>query len=93
MLAQAGLGSRRALEERIAQGLVKVNGEVAQTGLSVGSGDRIELDGKVFVASALTEPGCPSLQACRPFCVIRQKFPLNVVAFIRRAPGFPELHP
>ncbi len=56
VLAQAGLGSRRALEERIAQGLVKVNGEVAQTGLSVGSGDRIELDGKVFVASALTEP-------------------------------------
>ena len=56
VLAQAGLGSRRALEERIAQGLVKVNGEVAQTGQSVGSGDRIELDGKVFVASALTEP-------------------------------------
>lgn len=56
VLAQAGLGSRRALEERIAQGLVKVNGEVAQTGQSVGSGDRIEIDGKTFVASALTEP-------------------------------------
>ena len=56
VLAQAGLGSRRALEERIAQGLVKVNGEVAKTGQSVSSGDRIELDGKTFVASALTEP-------------------------------------
>jgi 23S rRNA pseudouridine2605 synthase len=56
VLAQAGLGSRRALEERIAQGLVKVNGEVAQTGQSVRSGDRIELDGRTFVASALTEP-------------------------------------
>ena len=56
VLAQAGLGSRRALEERIAQGLVKVNGEVARTGQSVCSGDRVELDGKVFVASALTEP-------------------------------------
>ena len=56
VLAQAGLGSRRALEERIADGLVKVNGEVAQTGQSVTSGDRIELDGKTFVASALTEP-------------------------------------
>ncbi|HMB56628.1 MAG TPA: pseudouridine synthase [Arenimonas sp.] len=56
VLAQAGLGSRRALEERIAQGLVKVNGEVAQTGQSVGSGDRIDIDGKTFVASALTEP-------------------------------------
>ncbi len=56
VLAQAGLGSRRALEERIAQGLVKVNGEVAQTGQSVKGGDRIDLDGKTFVATALTEP-------------------------------------
>lgn len=56
VLAQAGLGSRRALEQRIADGLVKVNGEVAQTGMSVKGGDRIELDGKTFVASALTEP-------------------------------------
>jgi 23S rRNA pseudouridine2605 synthase len=56
VLAQAGLGSRRALEQRIADGLVRVNGEVAQTGMSVRSGDRIELDGKVFVASALTDP-------------------------------------
>lgn len=56
VLAQAGLGSRRALEQRIADGLVKVNGEIAQTGLSVRSGDRIELDGRSFVASALSEP-------------------------------------
>src|SRR5690606_9693137 len=56
VLAQAGLGSRRALEQRIAEGLVKVNGEVAQVGMSIGGGDRVELDGKTFVASALTEP-------------------------------------
>ncbi|TWH17676.1 23S rRNA pseudouridine(2605) synthase RluB [Pseudoxanthomonas taiwanensis] len=56
VLAQAGLGSRRALEQRIADGLVKVNGEVAQVGQSIRSGDRVELDGKAFVASALTEP-------------------------------------
>ncbi|MFD0738028.1 pseudouridine synthase [Lysobacter koreensis] len=56
VLAQAGLGSRRALEQRIADGLVKVNGEVAQVGQSIGSGDKIELDGRQFVASALTEP-------------------------------------
>ena len=56
VLAQAGLGSRRLLEERISQGAVKVNGETAQTGQSITSGDRIELDGKIFVASALTEP-------------------------------------
>ena len=56
VLAQAGLGSRRALEQRIADGLVKVNGETAQTGMSVKSGDKIDLDGRSFVASALTEP-------------------------------------
>ncbi|GAA5009571.1 rRNA pseudouridine synthase [Pseudoluteimonas lycopersici] len=56
VLAQAGLGSRRALEQRIADGMVKVNGEVARTGMSVKSGDKVELDGRSFVASALTEP-------------------------------------
>ncbi len=56
VLAQAGLGSRRALEQRIADGLVKVNGEVAQTGMSIKSGDKVELDGRSFVASALSEP-------------------------------------
>nr|WP_295376012.1 pseudouridine synthase [Pseudoxanthomonas sp.] len=56
VLAQAGLGSRRALEQRIADGLVKVNGETAQVGMSVKSGDKIELDGRQFVASALAEP-------------------------------------
>jgi 23S rRNA pseudouridine2605 synthase len=56
VLAQAGLGSRRALEQRIADGLVKVNGETATVGMSVKGGDRIELDGKTFVATALTEP-------------------------------------
>jgi 23S rRNA pseudouridine2605 synthase len=56
VLAQAGLGSRRALEERIAHGMVRVNGEVATTGQSIRSGDRVELDGRTFVASALGEP-------------------------------------
>jgi 23S rRNA pseudouridine2605 synthase len=56
VLAQAGLGSRRALEERISGGQVKVNGEVATLGSSIKGGDRVELDGKTFVASALSEP-------------------------------------
>ena len=56
VLAQAGLGSRRALEQRIAEGKVLVNGEVAQVGMSIAGGDKIELDGKTFVASALTDP-------------------------------------
>ena len=56
VLAQAGLGSRRALEERIGRGEVRVNGEVADIGRVIRGGDRVELDGKTFVATALTEP-------------------------------------
>ena len=56
VLAEAGLGSRRSLEERIAQGQVRVNQEVAQVGCVVKSGDRIDIDGRGFVASARSEP-------------------------------------
>ncbi len=52
VLANAGLGSRRALEQRIEAGEVQVNGVVASVGQSVKSGDRVELDGKRFVVIA-----------------------------------------
>ena len=55
VLAQAGLGSRRALEERIAQGQISVNGAVASVGSSIASGDKVELDGKTFVAAIESE--------------------------------------
>jgi 23S rRNA pseudouridine2605 synthase len=51
VLANAGLGSRRLLEERIGNGEVSVNGTPAQTGSSVRAGDRIELDRKQFVVA------------------------------------------
>jgi 23S rRNA pseudouridine2605 synthase len=50
VLANAGLGSRRLLEERIQAGDIRVNGAVAEIGSSVRAGDRVELDGKLFVA-------------------------------------------
>jgi 23S rRNA pseudouridine2605 synthase len=50
VLANAGLGSRRSLEERIAAGEIRVNGEVVGVGASVNSGDRVELDGRRFAA-------------------------------------------
>jgi 23S rRNA pseudouridine2605 synthase len=56
VLAQAGLGSRRALEERIARGEIQVNGAVAATGSSLTNGDRVDLDGRSFVATALSDP-------------------------------------
>lgn len=52
VLANAGLGSRRALEQRIAAGEILVNGQVASTGSSVRAGDRVELDHRQFVVAS-----------------------------------------
>lgn len=46
MLAQAGVGSRRDMEQAIEEGRVTVNGEPAHTGMRISFGDRIELDGR-----------------------------------------------
>jgi 23S rRNA pseudouridine2605 synthase len=46
-LADAGLGSRRELEEWIAAGRVSVNGEPAHIGQRVGPEDRIRVNGKL----------------------------------------------
>ena len=51
VLANAGLGSRRMLEQRIQNGDVQLNGEPAVTGSSVRSGDRVVLDDKQYVVS------------------------------------------
>ena len=51
VLANAGLGSRRMLEERISAGEIQVNGNVAQTGSSVRAGDRVVVDNKQFVVA------------------------------------------
>jgi 23S rRNA pseudouridine2605 synthase len=51
VLANAGLGSRRMLEQRIQAGEVEVNGAAAGLGSSVHAGDRVVLDGKQFVVA------------------------------------------
>jgi 23S rRNA pseudouridine2605 synthase len=45
-LAQAGYGSRRAIEEWIRAGRITVNGRMAQVGASVAPGDVVRIDGK-----------------------------------------------
>lgn len=50
VLANAGLGSRRSIEERIAAGEIRINGEVAQIGAQIHNGDRVEIDGRRFAA-------------------------------------------
>jgi 23S rRNA pseudouridine2605 synthase len=46
VLAQAGIGSRRDMEDLIVEGRITVNGEAAHTGQRISFGDRIEVDGK-----------------------------------------------
>ena len=51
VLANAGLGSRRMLEQRIQGGEVELNGAPAEIGASVHAGDRVVIDGKQFVVA------------------------------------------
>lgn len=46
MLAAAGLGSRREMEQWIAAGRISVNGEPAGVGTRIGAGDRVQVDGR-----------------------------------------------
>ncbi|HSV70404.1 MAG TPA: pseudouridine synthase, partial [Methylibium sp.] len=46
VLAQSGIGSRRDMEQLIADGAVTVNDEVAHIGMRVALGDRIAINGK-----------------------------------------------
>lgn len=52
VLARAGLGSRRHIEQWIQQGRVTVNGEVARVGARVDAGDRLAVDGRPVAATA-----------------------------------------
>ncbi|MDN3923019.1 pseudouridine synthase [Roseateles violae] len=46
VLAQAGIGSRRDIEDMIAEGKIEVNGEVAHIGQRISFGDRVHVNGK-----------------------------------------------
>ncbi|MBE8159093.1 MAG: rRNA pseudouridine synthase, partial [Betaproteobacteria bacterium] len=48
ILAARGAGSRRAVEQLIAQGRVTVNGETAATGARAGADDALAVDGQIF---------------------------------------------
>jgi 23S rRNA pseudouridine2605 synthase len=51
VLANAGLGSRRMLEQRIQAGEVQLNGNPADIGATVRAGDRVEIDQRQFVVA------------------------------------------
>lgn len=56
VLARAGLGSRRQIEELIAAGRVLVNGEPARLGDRVTGHEKIKLDGRLVPADKLAGP-------------------------------------
>ncbi len=53
VLARAGLGSRRALEDAITAGRIAVNGETATLGQKVTATDQVKFDGRLLDASEL----------------------------------------
>lgn len=59
VLAQAGLGSRREMEEWIADGRVKVNGEVATLGMRVTESDRVQVGGRNIRFKSLEKRAVP----------------------------------
>src|SRR5699024_5649810 len=66
VLANAGQGSRRMLEQRIANGEIAVNGEVAEVGSSVSAGDRIVIDNHQFVVATDTRENAEVLIYNKP---------------------------
>lgn len=70
VLANAGQGSRRMLEQRIANGEVTVNGEVAEVGSSVGTGDHVVIDNHRFVVTTDTRENAEVLIYNKPEGVV-----------------------
>ncbi|MFM7847510.1 MAG: pseudouridine synthase [Rubrivivax sp.] len=56
VLAQSGVGSRRDLEQMIADGRVTVNGQAAHTGQRISYGDKIAVDGKPVKVRIAPQP-------------------------------------
>ncbi len=56
VLAQAGIGSRRDMEQLITEGRITVNGEPAHVGQRISYGDKLRIDGKLVKARIAPPP-------------------------------------
>lgn len=61
VLAQAGIGSRREMEEWISAGRVTVNGTVATLGIRVSEGDKVQVDGRHIRLQLQAEQALPRI--------------------------------
>jgi 23S rRNA pseudouridine2605 synthase len=59
VLAQAGIGSRREMEEWISAGRVTVNGAVATLGIRISEGDKVQVDGRHLRLQLQAEQALP----------------------------------
>ncbi|MFO1298216.1 MAG: pseudouridine synthase [Rubrivivax sp.] len=90
LLAQAGVGSRRDLEQMIAEGRVSVNGQPAHTGQRVSYGDRIAVDGKP-VRVRIAPPTARVLAYHKPAGeVVTHDDPQQRPTVFRRLPRLPQ---
>ncbi len=56
VLAQAGIGSRRDMEQLVAEGRITVNGEPAHVGQRISFGDQLRIDGRPIKARIAPPP-------------------------------------
>ena len=86
VLAQAGVGSRRDLEEMIVEGLITVNDQPAHTGQRISFGDQIKVRGKP-VRYRITPPPPRIIAYHKPVGeVVTQDDPQNRPTVFRRLP-------
>lgn len=90
VLAQAGVGSRRDMEDLIAGGRITVNGEPAHTGQRISFGDRVEVDGKP-VRLRIVPPPARVVAYHKPAGeIVTHDDPENRPTVFRRLPRLPQ---
>ncbi|MES2887414.1 MAG: pseudouridine synthase [Pseudomonadota bacterium] len=89
VLAQAGVGSRRDMEQMIVDGLITVNGQAAHTGQRISFGDQIKVDGKPIRVSIV--PPAPRIIAYHKPAgeVVTHDDPQHRPTVFRRLPRLP----
>jgi 23S rRNA pseudouridine2605 synthase len=86
VLAQSGIGSRRDMEQLIADGKVQVNGETAHTGQRISFGDEVRVAGRV-VKLRIAPPAARVLAYHKPAGeIVTMDDPQNRPTVFRRLP-------